>query len=112
MKLDVRVYRRDELGQPDALADGGVLQVTTGLGAMLQGECPEGHVVDMIEGLLGGYGSVAKSAGTTGYKYVFCEDPDPRWKFVCTAPTQFAVNDGGASPVIVDVVLTSFFPFT
>jgi hypothetical protein len=106
----ITVVRKGASNTPSGFSDGGLLLVTGAIGTMLDGECPEAELANMMKSLLKQFGSVSTS--TAGVEYIWHECPPPiRWKYVCIATTSHEIDDGGPQPLIVDLEIHTSYPF-
>jgi hypothetical protein len=79
---------------------------------MLDGECPDDELSAMVGELLGCFGAVTPTAGDVEYIWVECEPPGPRFKKVCIGSSGFHLDDGGSSPVVVEIEVLKSYPFS
>lgn len=110
MSIHMRVYRRNQLHDETPYADGGVLAITNSLTTMLQGECPEEEASSLVKETLTQSGTVTPVAESTEYVWLWCPDVQ-MYKRICTGKETFEVDDGGASPVVVDLALKKEYPY-
>ena len=111
MSVAIQVARKAQLESSESLTDGGVLHVTSLLTALSDGDCPEDYTSEMIEGLLAAVGEVRQTEKLTTYEWVYCPPPDgPRWKFFCLEDTGLEINDGGTSPIQVQLTVKRPYP--